>query len=112
MSLTTELTIGFSVMITIWFLVVTGFAIDDVAVEKAISAGRANLVSEGSSGVNDTTAGTFAVSNVKDISFIRRFAIIVNDMPWWFNIFVGLVNGFGLFMLTLLWILKVIHGDG
>ncbi len=112
MSYVARATFAFSVMIMFWYIIIVGFAMDDLAIEKALDPGKANLVGSGSSSVNDTTTGEFSVSNIKDISFLRRFWITVFGMPWWFNLFVGLFNGFVLFMLTLLWILKVIHGEG
>lgn len=112
MSFVARVTFAFSIMLLMWYIIIVAFAMDSVAIERALDIGKANLVTTGSSAVNDTTTGEFSISNVKDISFIRRFWITVQSMPWWFNLFIGLFNGFLLFMLTLLWVLKIVHGEG
>ncbi len=112
MSFVARVTFVFSVLILTWYIIVVAFAMDDIAIARAVDPGSANLVGVGSSGVNDTTAGQFSLGNIKDISFIRRFWITVAGMPWWFNLIIGLFNGFMLFLLTVLWIIKVIHGNG
>lgn len=110
MSYVVRLTFTFAFMIAIWYIITIAFAMDDIAVERAVEPGNANLIAPTGS-VNDTTTGEFSVGNVKDISFIRRFWITVFDMPWWFNLFIGLFNGFVLFILTVMWILKIVHGE-
>ena len=118
MSFVARVTMAFAVMCMVWYVVVVGFAMDDVAITKALSdndiptSDQAMIPDSGTATANTTTAGEFSVSSVKDISFIKRFWIAVSGMPWWFNLFIGLFNGFILLMLTILWIVKVVHGNG
>ena len=112
MSFVAKLTIAFAILMTLWVVTVTAFSMDDVAVERSLNIGSGNLVTTSGISVNDSTAGTFSVGSVKNISFIKRFWLTVKDMPWWAGMMIALFNGFMLLLLTILWIVKIVHGNG
>lgn len=75
------------------FIIITAFAMDDVSVGRA-----GDVYSE----LNES--GDIDTSSVAEIGFLKRFWIIMWDLPWWFNIFVIFVNLILIPICVLAWI--------
>lgn len=77
-----------------WYIIVISFTADGIIV------GQTNNLNSIDGNI---TGDDIDLGDITSLGWIKRFFLNVWGLPWWLNVFIGTLNGIGLFLVGAAW---------